>query len=102
MKKRHLLQSGAAFIGIAALFRYLPWKREAIAAPLKETFEITKTEAEWQGILTPEQFYVLRKKGTERSATSPLDHEFNKGTYSCAACALPVFTSETKFDSGTG
>ena len=106
MKKRHLLQSGAAFIGIAALFRYLPWKREAIAAPLasplKEAFEVTKTEAEWRKVLTSEQFHVLRQKGTERSGTSPLDHLFDKGTYSCAACALPVFTSETKFDSGTG
>jgi peptide-methionine (R)-S-oxide reductase len=101
MNKRRLLQSGAAFIGIAALVRYLPWKREAIAAPL-ETFEVTKTEAEWQAALTPEQFHVLRQKGTERSGSSPLDHLFEEGVYSCAACDLPLFTSETKFNSGTG
>jgi peptide-methionine (R)-S-oxide reductase len=101
MNKRLFLQSGAAFIGIAALVRYIPWKRDAIAAPL-ETFEITKTAAEWKAALTPEQFRVLRQKGTERSGSSKLDHLFEKGTYNCAACDLPLFTSDTKFDSGTG
>ena len=65
-------------------------------------FEITKTEEEWRNILTPEQFYVLRKHGTERARTSPLDKQYDKGTYVCAACDLPLFSSETKFNSGTG
>ncbi len=65
-------------------------------------FEITKTEEEWRNILTPEQFYVLRKHGTERARTSPLDKEYDQGTYVCAACDLPLFSSETKFNSGTG
>jgi len=64
--------------------------------------EITKTEAEWRKILTPEQFSVLRKHGTERAHTSPLDKQYGKGTYVCAACDLPLFSSETKFNSGTG
>jgi peptide-methionine (R)-S-oxide reductase len=52
--------------------------------------------------LTPEQFDVLRKHGTERAHTSPLDKQYGKGTYVCAACDLPLFSSETKFNSGTG
>lgn len=68
----------------------------------KGEFEITKTDAEWHESLTPEQFHVLRKHGTERAGTSPLNKEYRKGTYTCAGCDLPLFTSETKFDSGTG
>lgn len=65
-------------------------------------FEITKTEAEWRAILTPEQYKVMREHGTERACTSPLDKQYTKGTYICAACSLPLFTSNTKFNSGTG
>ncbi len=68
----------------------------------QETFEIQKTEAEWQAELTQEQFHVLRKHGTERAGTSPLDKVYDDGTYSCAACDQPLFTSTTKFNSGTG
>jgi peptide-methionine (R)-S-oxide reductase len=64
--------------------------------------EINKTDQEWQEILTPEQFNVLRKHGTERAGTSPLDKQKADGTYVCAGCDLPLFTSETKFNSGTG
>ncbi len=67
-----------------------------------DSFEVTKTEEEWRKILTPEQFQVLRKHGTERSHTSPLDKQYAKGTYACAGCGLPLFSSETKFNSGTG
>ena len=67
-----------------------------------ETFEVTKTDAEWRTILTPEQFRVLRKHGTERAGTSPLDKQYARGTYACAGCDLPLFKSDTKFDSGTG
>jgi len=66
------------------------------------TFEITKTEDEWRKILTPEQFRVLRKHGTERAGTSPLDKIYDPGTYVCAGCESPLFHSGTKFDSGTG
>ncbi len=65
-------------------------------------FEIMKTDEEWKKSLTPEQFYVLRKHGTERAGTSPLDKTYAPGSYNCAACELPLFSSETKFDSGTG
>jgi peptide-methionine (R)-S-oxide reductase len=60
------------------------------------------SEAEWKARLTPEQFYVLRKHGTERAGSSPLNHEKRKGTFACAGCDLPLFSSDTKFESGTG
>ena len=65
-------------------------------------FEINKTEQEWKESLTPEQFNVLRKHGTERAGTSPLDKEYGEGVYKCAACDKILFTSETKYNSGTG
>jgi peptide-methionine (R)-S-oxide reductase len=70
--------------------------------PTNKTFEITKSDKEWRADLTPEQYYVLRDHGTERAGTSPLDKEYGKGTFQCAGCGLPLFASETKFDSRTG
>jgi peptide-methionine (R)-S-oxide reductase len=67
-----------------------------------ETFEVTYTEAEWRTKLTPQQFYVLREHGTERAGTSPLNGEKRNGTFVCAGCELPLFSSETKYESGTG
>ncbi len=60
------------------------------------------SEAEWRERLSPEAFRVLRKEGTERAFTSPLDTENRRGVYHCAGCDLPLFTHEMKFDSGTG
>lgn len=71
-------------------------------ATTNNEFEIQKTEQEWLAELSPEQFKVLRKHGTERAGTSPLDKVYDEGIYECAACGQPLFTSETKFDSGTG
>jgi peptide-methionine (R)-S-oxide reductase len=65
-------------------------------------FEVNKSEQEWQEILTPEQFRVLRKHGTERAGTSPLDKNYADGIYRCAGCGNPLFKSATKFNSGTG
>ncbi len=67
-----------------------------------ETRDIPKTEDEWRQRLTPEQFHVLRKHGTERAGTSPLDKEDGSGRFLCAGCGEPLFSSETKFNSGTG
>jgi len=67
-----------------------------------ETFEVSKSEQEWRQILTPEQYRVLRQHGTERAGTSPLDKTYTDGTYECAGCGQPLFTSNTKFNSGTG
>lgn len=65
-------------------------------------FEVQKSEQEWREELTPEQFKVLRKHGTERAGTSPLDKVYDEGVFKCAGCGQPLFTSETKFDSSTG
>ena len=61
-----------------------------------------KTDEEWKRTLRPEQFHVLREHGTERAGTSPLNFEKRSGTFNCAACGQPLFTSDTKFESGTG
>ena len=74
----------------------------AADATPEERFEIMKTEEEWKKQLTPEQYQVLRKHGTERAGTSPLNAEKRKGTFACAGCDLPLFSSETKYESGTG
>jgi peptide-methionine (R)-S-oxide reductase len=63
---------------------------------------LVHSDAEWQDLLTPDQYAILRKEGTERPFTSPLLHEERKGTFSCAGCGLDLFSSSTKFDSGTG
>jgi peptide-methionine (R)-S-oxide reductase len=76
--------------------------RAVSAAGPTGKFEITKTDDEWKKILSPEQFYVLRKHGTERAGSSPLDKIYAAGTYQCAGCDLPLFASETKYDSRTG
>jgi peptide-methionine (R)-S-oxide reductase len=65
-------------------------------------FEVTRTEKEWKSILTPEQYRVLRRQGTERAGTSPLNHEKRKGTFLCAGCNLQLYSSRVKYDSGTG
>jgi peptide-methionine (R)-S-oxide reductase len=71
-------------------------------AKAEQTFEVTKSDAEWRRALTPEQYRVLRDHGTERAGASPLDKEYGKGTFLCAGCELALFASDTKFDSRTG
>ncbi|NWG24098.1 MAG: peptide-methionine (R)-S-oxide reductase MsrB [Pseudorhodoplanes sp.] len=77
------------------------WPQDAAAAA-KKTFEIEKSDAEWRAQLTPAQYYVLRQHGTERAGTSALNAEKRAGIYACAGCDLPLFSSETKYESGTG
>jgi peptide-methionine (R)-S-oxide reductase len=64
--------------------------------------KVKKTEEEWRRELTPEQYEVVRRKGTEAPFTSELNDNKEAGTYKCVACGQPLFTSETKFESGTG
>ncbi len=95
--RRNLL---AASTSILALFRV--GRKDGALAASATKFEIEKSDAEWRRLLTPAQFRILREHGTERAGTSPLDREKRKGTFACAGCARPLFSSETKFDSGTG
>jgi peptide-methionine (R)-S-oxide reductase len=76
----------------------------AAGLPLQadETFEFTLTEAQWRARLSPEAFAVLREEATERAGSSPLDGEKRAGTFHCAGCDLPLFSSDAKYDSGTG
>lgn len=64
--------------------------------------KIVRTDAEWRAQLTPEAYYVTRQHGTERAGTSPLNREKREGMYTCVCCGEPLFSSEAKFDSGTG
>ena len=64
--------------------------------------KIEKTDKEWKEILTPEQYYIMRERGTERPFSGELLHNKEKGTYLCAGCGNELFSSNTKFDSGTG
>lgn len=74
----------------------------ARADTARQEFEVMKSDEQWKKELTPEQFTVLRGHGTERAGTSPLDKTYAPGLYRCAGCGQPLFSSETKYDSGTG
>ncbi|MET0230647.1 MAG: peptide-methionine (R)-S-oxide reductase MsrB [Rhodanobacteraceae bacterium] len=105
--RRQLLIGGAALAGVAAiaafgLRRFGGTPALAADAPAPGPFEVTHTDAEWRALLSPEAYAVLRQQATERPFSSPLDHEKRVGTFSCAGCANPLFSSKTKFDSGTG
>jgi peptide-methionine (R)-S-oxide reductase len=76
--------------------------RPSLVLAKEEGFEVTKTDAEWRSILTPAQYDVLRQEVTEPPGSSPLLHEHREGIFACAGCELPLFRSETKYDSGTG
>ena len=73
---------------------------DTIAAPKRE--KIHKTDAEWRELLSPEQFHVMRQKGTERAFTGALVNNHADGVYHCGACHAPLFTSDKKFESGSG
>jgi len=102
MNRRVFLQRWIGFSAWAgaALFARLPVARAGDQPA--EKFEVEKTDAEWKKILPPDSYRVLRQAGTEPPFSSPLEKEHRKGIFSCAGCALPLFSSETKFDSGTG
>ncbi|WP_448661930.1 peptide-methionine (R)-S-oxide reductase MsrB [Sphingomonas sp. CJ20] len=71
-------------------------------AEAAQQFPFQLTDAEWKKRLSPAAYYILRKEGTERAYSSPLNNEHRAGIFSCGGCALPLFSSTTKFDSGTG
>ena len=97
MTRRALFAAVASVIAGASAWRW--WTGSDAEA---KAFEVTRTDAEWRARLTSAQFDVLRGHGTERAFTSPLDREKRAGLFACAGCGLELFSSETKFDSGTG
>ena len=116
MNRRSFLTSGLMFGGFAALSGLSCASASAVndnlvgfsnnlpvddndSLPFKK---VVKTDAEWKKQLTPEQYKVARKAGTEAPYSSPLNNIHDKGVFACVCCDLPVFSSETKFDSGTG
>jgi peptide-methionine (R)-S-oxide reductase len=101
MTRRRLLQMGLGSIVAGATMR-LAWAEDRGDKKPVKTFEVAVTEAEWEQRLTPAQYTVLRRHGTERAGSSPLDKEYGRGTYHCVGCELPLFSSDTKFDSRTG
>lgn len=96
INRRSLILGGTALASAAGLW----WIYDSSEA--RGPFEIERTDAEWRSLLTRAQFDVLRLHRTEVPGSSPLNHEKRKGSYACAGCALPLFPSETKYDSRTG
>ncbi len=101
MNRRMIVSASSAL----AAFAVIDWRRlrpayatTAPAAPYK----VTHTDAQWRKILSPAAYNVLRQAGTEAPFSSPLLHEERTGIFGCAGCALPLYASSTKFDSGTG
>lgn len=90
LQRRHLL-------ALAAALPFAP-----VLARTQGKFEFTLSEAEWRRKLSPQAYAVLREEDTERPFTSPLNKEKRAGTFHCAGCDLPLFSSRTKFESGTG
>jgi peptide-methionine (R)-S-oxide reductase len=92
MLSRRLFLASAAAVGLVP----------AAAARAAERFQVNHSPAEWKKLLGPQRYAVLREENTERAGTSPLNKEHRRGTFVCAGCALPVYQSSTKFESGTG
>jgi peptide-methionine (R)-S-oxide reductase len=95
-RRGFLTLTGAAVAGLGGVWVFGP----SLAAG--GAFEVTRSEEEWRAILTDAQYRVLREEATERAFSSPLDKEYRAGTYHCAGCDLPLYSSDTKYDSGTG
>ncbi|HEY9039919.1 MAG TPA: peptide-methionine (R)-S-oxide reductase MsrB [Roseovarius sp.] len=97
MDRRHFITGAAIAAGSAAVFT-----RMGAPARAEGKFEVTRTEAEWRAMLTDAEYAVMREEATERAGSSPLDTVYDDGTYLCRGCDLPLYSSETKYDSGTG
>ncbi len=108
--RRAVLSAGVAMGALAATARFATAQSNTGARPMTAPMSAATTDidfrnlsdAEWRKRLTPVQYDILRKHGTERAGTSPLNQEKRKGIYACAGCDLPLFDSATKFESGTG
>jgi peptide-methionine (R)-S-oxide reductase len=90
------------FLGATALAAVAVLRRHPTAQASSQVYEVTHTDAEWHKLLSPAQYNILRDQGTEPPFTSPLLNEHRVGVFNCAGCALPLYSSKTKFESGTG
>lgn len=100
--RRNALLGLGLLSGLAAGVRDFFALAPAQAAAPARAYEVTHTDAQWRTLLSGEQYHVLRQAGTERPFSSPLDKEKRAGVFNCAGCGLPLFSSSTKFNSGTG
>ncbi len=100
MTRRKTFLFGTAAAVVAALTRHL--HRPLAAQAAARVYEVTHSDAEWRKLLGPARYNILREQGTEPPFSSPLLNEHRKGVFNCAGCALPLYASATKFDSGTG
>jgi peptide-methionine (R)-S-oxide reductase len=102
MLARRSLIVAAAATAVFAGAGLMRWSSRTVQGQDDGQFEVTRSDEEWRRLLTPEQYRVLRQHGTERAGTSALNHQKRDGTFVCAGCELPLFSSQTKFESGTG
>ncbi len=104
MKKVQILLAIVAVVGSQSVFAQSGTKKfpNPSIATHKTVYPMQLSEAQWKEKLTPEQYYILREEGTERAGTGKYDHFYKKGTYYSAASLQPLFSSDHKFDSGTG
>jgi len=98
--RRALLTAGVALGALMVASKFA--EAETMTTTTQDIDYRKRTDAEWRKRLNAQQYDVLRKHGTERPGTSPLNKEKRKGTFACAGCDLPLFSSDTKFESGTG
>ena len=98
MVDRRLLLAGAGALALIAGMRWL----RATDVEAATSFEVQKSDSEWRALLSKAQYEVLRLHRTETPGSSPLNHEKRKGVFACAGCDLPLFSSDTKYDSRTG
>ncbi len=99
INRRKLMLLGSSALGAIVISRVM---RVAPPAQAAQKFEVMHSNAEWHKLLTPAQYDILRNQGTESPFSSALLNEHRTGTFNCAGCALPLYSSKTKFDSGTG
>jgi peptide-methionine (R)-S-oxide reductase len=106
MTRTQCLTLALTMAAAAAGPAYVTWKGYTTMAnelpPPTRTFPVAKTDEDWKASLTPKQYAVLRRHDTEYPGTSPLLEEHRDGTFACAGCGQPLFTSETKYESGSG
>ena len=102
LTRRRTLLGAAVLAGLAASGSLSDSIAAGAPGIATDTFEVTHTDAEWRQLLTPQQYAVLRMASTEMPYSSPLNDEHRRGIFGCAGCGLDLFSSTTKFDSGTG